>query len=695
MQIIIPMSGFGERFRRAGYKVPKPLIEVEGKSIIEHVVDLYPGDHDFIFICNEEHLYTVEYRMREILRRCAPNGRIVGIAPHKLGPVNAVLQAREQIDPDAPTIVNYCDFTCYWDFGEFQQFVEDADCDGAIPAYNGFHPHSLGSTFYAYLQHDGLWASNIQEKKPFTDNPMSEYASTGTYYFRTGALCVDAFERQMAREDLMVNGEFYASLAYRILFEDQRRVAIYPVQHFMQWGTPADLEQYVGWSNAFRRLSMNTRTRAYHHGSVLIPMAGMGSRFTQAGYELPKPLIEVSGRPMAIQATRDLPDAPVHRFILRKDLPGLDPIIRKLKTSFTCAETVMLDGLTEGQAITCQLGMDGLDLAAPLTIGACDNGVLYDNASLNDALDEEDVDLLVWTVRGHADGRARPDMFGWVDADENGEVSGVSVKAPLDAPDTDPMIVGTFTFRRAGDFLRAVERLVERDGRVNNEFYVDSLIEDCVELGLNVRVFEVDAYIGWGTPDDLKTFEYWQSCFHKWGSHPYRLEKDQRVPVAKVDELTERYAHQAPPLPEGVQKRKASPGLSPPRPGVFDAPDWRQLAWFGVVGLATVAIDFSAYAGLLHVESPPWLAKAIAFLLGAMFAYLANAKLTFRSKRIGATTFGLVLAGYAISMGLNVSTNSIGLFILGDWDMAIPLAFLAALGVSAPVNFLIMRRVLG
>src|ERR1700704_6380930 len=50
MQIVIPMSGFGERFRRAGYDIPKPLIEVEGKPIVAHVVDMFPGETDFIFI---------------------------------------------------------------------------------------------------------------------------------------------------------------------------------------------------------------------------------------------------------------------------------------------------------------------------------------------------------------------------------------------------------------------------------------------------------------------------------------------------------------------------------------------------------------------------------------------------------------------------------------------------------------------
>lgn len=685
MQIVIPMSGFGERFRRAGYSIPKPLIEVDGKPIIEHVVEMFPGAEKFIFICNEDHLFEPEYRMKEILRRCAPQSEIVAIAPHKLGPVNAVIQAAHLIDPERPTIVNYCDFTCYWDFAEFRTFVEASECDGAIPAYKGFHPHSLGSTFYAYVREQGLWACDIQEKRPFTDRPMEEFASSGTYYFRSGALCLEALRRQIDRDDLKVNDEYYVSLAYKILFEDQRRIAVYPLQHFMQWGTPADLEEYQGWSRAFRHLVTGNRARASHTGAVLIPMAGLGKRFAEAGYEKPKPLIEVSGRPMVIQATRDLPDAPVHRFVLRKDLPFIDMIAGKLKTSFACAEMKVLGRLTEGQAITCLQGLEGLDLDEPLTIGACDNGVLYDAATLNTLLDDSSIDVLVWVVRGHADGKARPHMFGWVDADENGVVKAVSVKAPLADPANDPMIVGSFTFKRASQFQRSAERLVRRDARVNGEFYVDSLIEDAIALGLNVRLFEVDAYIGWGTPDDLNTFEYWQSCFHKWKSHPYRLEKDRRVPAAKVETLDARYAHQTPELPAGI-------GAAALRKGSDRGALFGEVSRFLPVGVLAVAIDFCVYTAFLTLGAAASPAKAIGFVAGAIFAYLANERFTFRKRAhrlLGPAAF---IGVYGTSLALNVSVNAAALRLLEDgvWLERLA-AFALATAVSAATNFAGMK----
>ncbi len=128
------MSGFGERFRRANYTVPKPLIEIDGKPIIGHVIDMFPGEHDFLFICNNDHLQCAEYRMKEILREHCPTGRIVGIPPHKLGPIHAVRQVEHLIDPARPVVVNYCDFTCYWDWENFKKFVALTGCAGAIPA---------------------------------------------------------------------------------------------------------------------------------------------------------------------------------------------------------------------------------------------------------------------------------------------------------------------------------------------------------------------------------------------------------------------------------------------------------------------------------------------------------------------------------------------------------------------------------
>ena len=106
---------------------------------------------------------------------------------------------------------------------------------GVIPSYKGFHPHTLGSTNYAYMLESDGWVKDIQEKQPYTDNRMDEYASSGTHYFSSGRVMKDAFLQQV-EDGLDLNGEFYVSLAYKILLHNNDSVEVYPLQHFMQWG---------------------------------------------------------------------------------------------------------------------------------------------------------------------------------------------------------------------------------------------------------------------------------------------------------------------------------------------------------------------------------------------------------------------------------------------------------------------------
>lgn len=547
MQLVIPMSGFGERFRRAGYTLPKPLIEVDGRPIIAHVVDMFPGVEDPVFICNREHLDEPAFRMESILRELRPAARIIAIEPHRLGPVHAVLLAAGEIDRKRPVVINYCDFCCYWDFGHFERFVRECGCDGAIPCYTGFHPHMLGSTNYAYVRETDGWVEAIQEKKPYTGNPMAEYASSGTYYFATGAIALDYCQRTVD-EGLSLNGEFYASLVYQPMLEDGLAVAVYELQHFMQWGTPEDLAAYRGWSHAFRRLAQDEYRPALQSGTVMMPMAGMGSRFAAEGYRLPKPLIPVSGLPMAVQARRDMPQSARSIFILRRDLDDLSTILDALEAGFPEASIVTLDRPTEGAAVTCLLGIDAADPAAPLTIAACDNGALYDTRRFEALMEDESVDVIVWAIRKYPNAARKPQIYSWLKT-EGERVTGVSVKVPLEDPLNDPVVIGAFTFKRAGDFAASATSLVRRGARTGGEFHVDGCIEDAVASGLRCVVFDVDAYICWGTPDELRTFVYWQSCFHKWSAHPYRLEKDRRVPAEAIPGLAKEYAALVPSLP--------------------------------------------------------------------------------------------------------------------------------------------------
>ncbi len=511
MQIVIPMAGRGDRFLAAGYTAIKPLIEVDGLPMIARVVALFPGETNFLFICAQDHLDTTP--LRAVLESIAPAGRIVGIAPHKLGPVHSCLAAAEYIADDEPVIINYCDLGLGWDYPGFKRLLAERNPAGALTTYRGFHPHTLSPNLYATMRADGDQLLEIKEKGSFTTDRMREFGSAGTYYFRTGHLLKHYF-RQAVAEGLKTQGEYYASMPYNLLVADALPVVLYEVQHFLNWGTPEDLAEYLGWSHYFTHPDWQPALPPAP-GAVLVPMAGAGERFSRAGYTEPKPLVPVAGQPMVQRAFDSLPPADRWVAVLQAERLTHAALLPALRgDAGRPVEVVTANGLTAGQAASCLLARDVLDPHAPLFIGPCDTAFIYDEAAWAALTADPDVDAAMWTFRDHPHANRYPQQYGWVQAEPDGTITGVSVKVPLHADvRADPGVTGAFWFRQARFFFEAADALVARNHRVNGEFYVDAVLPVLVGQGRRARLFDVSHYISFGTPDDVRTYEYWASYF--------------------------------------------------------------------------------------------------------------------------------------------------------------------------------------
>jgi len=535
MQIVIPMSGIGKRFIDAGYDTPKPLIVIDGKAIIQHVVELFPGESNFIFICNEDHIKNTN--MKSTLKKIAPTGQIITIPKHKLGPVYAVQQVYDLIDDSEEVIVNYCDFGTYWDYEGFLKHTRSREADGAVPSYKGFHPHMLGSTNYAFIRDEKQWMLEIQEKKPFTDNRMEEYASNGTYYFRTGAILKEYFDQTISSGDDL-NGEYYVSVVYNKLIKAGLTVSVFEIQHMLQWGTPQDVEEYFGWSDYFRtnqrflsRKNENTRL-----DNIVLPMAGAGSRFVKEGYATPKPLILVNGKPMVTNAIRSLPAARNVCVGVLAEHEQRFSVKQNIKLENTSVETIIIPELTNGQATTCAEIIKMLPEDESFVIGACDNGMVWDEKHFEKLL-IDGVDVILWAFKGHPHAVKNPEQYGWIGTNGH-DVVNVSVKEPIsNSPKNDWGIVGAFYFKNKQVFEDAYKQMIDADCRVNGEFYADSLANFIDKTTHKVKILPVDHFICWGTPNDYKTFNYWQSYFHKSVSHPYDIKNDQSVEGCYTEEL--------------------------------------------------------------------------------------------------------------------------------------------------------------
>lgn len=541
MNVIIPMTGYGSRFVAAGYQELKPFIRVMGRPVIEWIVkDMYPADVNIIFVCRGEHLMK-DVSMRERLLLLAPEAKIVSIEDWvKKGPVYDVLRgyrellAQQAIDAQEPCIINYCDFYMQWDYAAFAQEAAERGCDGAVPCYSGFHPNLLPEkNYYASCLTDAQDdLIEIREKYSFEKDKTKAKHSPGVYYFASGAVMEKYCQILTEHEECAINGEYYASLPYNFMVQDGLKVWVpVNVEYFCQWGTPEDMQEFVYWTDLIRKSEAAQHTGGAEFltaeegmlGRILIPMAGAGQRFADAGYTVHKPAIMTVDRttgqekPMVVCATKDLPGVAAdgsNVIYVDRNFHQTDGVEDAIRAWYPQAAFITVDHLTEGQACTCMLAEPYLDPEQPLLIAGCDNGMDIDRDAF-DALTKE-CDCIVFTYRHNEAVLANPNAYGWMIADADGNITGTSIKKAIsDRPMEDPAVVATFWFRRAAVFIEATKKMIAENDRINGEFYVDQTVKHVLDLGYRAKIFDIDRYVGWGTPADYegyqKTWNYFKA----------------------------------------------------------------------------------------------------------------------------------------------------------------------------------------
>ena len=239
---------------------------------------------------------------------------------------------------------------------------------------------------------------------------------------------------------------------------------------------------------------------------IVVPMAGQGKRFIDAGYALPKPMLPINGVPMVVRAILDLPVAKRIILLVRSEHIETFGLDKEILRYLPHAIVVPVLRLTEGQACTVGLAAEYLKDSEPVIVAACDNTHIYNKARLHALMNTPEISALIWTYRGEPRVEISPTSHGWVKVDGTRALT-VSCKVPIsDKPIHDHAVSGFFSFRNASMMIEAIEHQVVTGTRVNNEFYMDTVPNVLIANGKRVEVFEVEKYIGWGTPADYEAF---------------------------------------------------------------------------------------------------------------------------------------------------------------------------------------------
>ena len=257
LQIVIPMTGGGYRFKKAGYTRLKPFIEVHNRPVIEWVVKMFKGDEDHIvFICRHDHLQTLDYVEKELMR-IAPKASIFAIKDwNKQGPAVDILKASSVIEDERPIIVSYCDYYMHWDYIGFKESLLARDCDGSLPCYTGFHPNLIpDKNLYGTCKVDEKNnLIEIREKFSWNEDKTKDLVSPGVFYFKSGEI-LKKYCQEMVDAKEEINGEYYMSIPFNYLVKDGLKVwCPSNVNQFCQWGTPEDLEDYLLWINSLEKM---------------------------------------------------------------------------------------------------------------------------------------------------------------------------------------------------------------------------------------------------------------------------------------------------------------------------------------------------------------------------------------------------------------------------------------------------------
>lgn len=237
INIIIPAAGEGSRFAKAGWKKPKPFIDIDGRPMLSHVIENVSSiDNNVTLLLRKEHMD----RHPDIIYNFEDKGlRVIPVSKLTEGTASTVLLARKVFDNEQPMMVANSDQLVDFDVNDYVERCIAMGLDGSILVFRD--PTKNPKWSFVKLDDEGL-VSEVAEKRA-----ISDLATVGIYLFARGKDFVTAAIDMMAAND-RVNNEFYTCPVYNYMIRDGAKIGVYEVSMnaMCGLGTPEDLKEFLG-----------------------------------------------------------------------------------------------------------------------------------------------------------------------------------------------------------------------------------------------------------------------------------------------------------------------------------------------------------------------------------------------------------------------------------------------------------------
>lgn len=244
MNIIIPMGGSDEQFRQHGFHFAKPLIEIDGRPLIQHAFDCLATipDAQFIFIIRKEH--DLRFHLRDVLQLLAPGSIVIRADGETKGAACSAMLAVESVDNDEELLIANSDQVVNFDFPAIIESFRARDLDAGTITFDSVHPRWS----FVKTDADGM-VIEAAEKRPISRN-----ATAGIYYFRKGRDFIESVQ-SMIRKDASVNGGYFVCPSLNEMVLAQKRVGIFPIERdqYVSLATPQAIEEYEQVLSARKR----------------------------------------------------------------------------------------------------------------------------------------------------------------------------------------------------------------------------------------------------------------------------------------------------------------------------------------------------------------------------------------------------------------------------------------------------------
>ena len=510
MNIIITMAGKSQRFRDAGYELPKYLLSLGKKNVIQKVIECFAEEDVFHLVVSKSQTKKIK-NLNTILLQLSKCVEVHVIDDHNYGPVYSVLSVLDKI-PNEPFIINYCDFLVQWNYSKLKRLI--ADFDLVIPTFTGFHPANFGTTLFAYINSDKFGnLIELREKESFTSDRKNELASTGTYYFRDKNI-FNKYANEVVNDRDRVLPEAYVSLLANPMVRDGLKVTTFNVDKFICLGTPYDYEEYIYWLKALNSKN-NFQNDEFTNDVNIIPVAGQGSRFIDAGFKTPKPLLIFENNLLIEHSFASMPKSKRNIIISRLNNFHVSKLDKKMKEKLYDCHIINLDEMTNGQLDSCLAANKYLDRSDSILISSCDYSLHYDIKSWFDFKKSDDADIIIWTNKLKSTPVKDYEAFAYCLVNHKNNVTKIIEKKTIsEKPWFDPMVVGTFWFKRWEIFLE-MHNYVKTNGSFENaqENFIGTNINYLINRGYKVKCFWVDRWISYGDPFEYEMIHYWSDYF--------------------------------------------------------------------------------------------------------------------------------------------------------------------------------------